>query len=95
MTIDLDADILGLPHGPFAQPAGSESVSTGAASGSGGSEKRRSSTSKVWKDFEEIYEVIDGKERQTGAKCRHCKKDFTGKFTYGTGHLLRVCLVQL
>jgi hypothetical protein len=38
-------------------------MSTGAASGSGGSRKRRPSTSKKWKDFEEIYEVIDGKNR--------------------------------
>jgi hypothetical protein len=95
VAIDLDADVQGLPHGPSAQPAGSESVSTSAASGSGSSRKRRSSTSKAWKDFEEIYEVIDGKERRIGAKCRHCKKDFTGKSTHGTGyyhgtgHLLR------
>jgi hypothetical protein len=53
-AIDLDADAQGLPHGPSAQPASSESVSTGAASGSGGSRKRRLSTSKAWKDFEKI-----------------------------------------
>jgi hypothetical protein len=35
------------------------------------------------------YEVIDGKECRTGAKCRHCKKDFTGKSTHGTGYSLR------
>jgi hypothetical protein len=49
-------------------------VSTGAASGSGASRKRRASTSKVWKDFKEIYEVINGKERRTGATCRHLRR---------------------
>ncbi|PVH32353.1 hypothetical protein PAHAL_9G380000 [Panicum hallii] len=84
-AINLDADVEGLPHGQ----AGSESMSTSAVNGSAASRKRRASTSKDWKDFEEIYEVINGKERRTGAKCRHCKKDFTGKSTYGTGHLIR------
>jgi hypothetical protein len=84
-AIDLDAGVQGLPQGQ----AGSESVITGTASGSGACRKRRASTSKVWKDFTEIYEVIDGKERRTGAKCRHCKKDFTVKSTHGTDHLIR------
>jgi hypothetical protein len=46
-AIDLVVDIHGLPQGQTSQPAGFESVSTGAASGSGGSKKSRSSTSKA------------------------------------------------
>jgi hypothetical protein len=46
-------------------------------------------TYKVWNDFDEIYEVINGKERRTGSKCRYCKKDFRGKSTHVTGHLIR------
>ena len=54
------------------------------------------STSKVWKDFDEIYEVIDGKEHRPGARCKHYKKNLTGRSTHGTGHLKRhipICLV--
>jgi hypothetical protein len=54
-AINLDADVQGLPHRPSAQSTSSESVSTGVASGNGGSRKRRSYTSKPCKDFEEIY----------------------------------------
>ena len=80
-AIDLDADIRAHSQGQASEPAGSESVSNSAR-------KRRASTSKVWKDFNEIYEVINGKEVRTGAKCKHCKKDFSGKSTGGTTLLL-------
>ena len=83
-TINLDSEVKGLPQGMPAQAQGSESVSTSAASCSGTSRKMRSSTSKAWNDFEEIYKVIDSKERRTGAKCRHC-----GNSTHGTSHMLR------
>jgi len=53
-AIDLDADIPAHLEGQSSQPAGSESVNTS-------SRKRRASTSKVWNDFDEIYEVITGK----------------------------------
>jgi hypothetical protein len=43
-AIDLDTEVHGVPQ---AHLVGSESVSTGAASGSGGSKKSRSSTSKA------------------------------------------------
>ena len=35
------------------------------------------------------YMVIGGKEVRTSAKCKHCKKDFSGKSIGGTGHLGR------
>ena len=88
-AIDLDADIPAHLEGQSSQPAGSESVNTS-------SRKRRASTSKVWNDFDEIYEVIASNEVRTGAKCNHRKKDFSGKSTHGTGHLSRhipICLV--
>ena len=85
-AIDLDPE--GLPQGTAAG-SGTGSASTAAATESGSTRKRRASTSKVWKDFDEIYEVIDGKERRTGARCKHCKKNLTGKSTHGTGHLKR------
>ncbi|PUZ46217.1 hypothetical protein GQ55_7G033600 [Panicum hallii var. hallii] len=59
-AVDLNVNIQGLPQGQ----AEFESVSTGTASGSGTSRKRRASTSKIWKDFEEIYEVIDGNAKE-------------------------------
>ncbi|KAG2557340.1 hypothetical protein PVAP13_8NG250001 [Panicum virgatum] len=85
-AINLDPE--GLPQGTAAG-SGTGSASTTAATESGSTRKRRASTSKVWKDFDEIYEVIDGKERRTGARCKHCKKNLTGKSTRGTGHLKR------
>ena len=88
-AIDLDADIPAHLEGQSSQPALYESVNTS-------SRKRRASTSKVWNDFDEIYEVIAGNEVRTGAKCNHCKKDFSSKSTHGTGHLSRhipICLV--
>jgi hypothetical protein len=92
-VIDLDADVQEVPQGQATHPSGSESVSTSAASGSGASMKRRASTSKVWKDFDGIYEVINGKKYRTCDKCRHCKKDFQGKSTHGTVHLIRRILI--
>ncbi|KAG2646447.1 hypothetical protein PVAP13_2KG510405 [Panicum virgatum] len=79
-AIDLDADAPAHPQGQASRTSGSESVSNGR--------KRRASTSKVWKDFDAILEVINGKEVRTGAKCKHCKKDFSGKSTGGTTLLL-------
>ena len=90
-AIDLDPE--GLPQGT--PGSGTGSASTAAATESGATRKRRASTSKVWKDFDEIYEVIDGKERRTSARCKHCKKNLTGKSTYGTGHLNRTFLYAL
>ena len=73
-----DLDPEGLPQGTPGSGSGTASASTVAATASGATRKRRASTSKVWKDFDEIYEVIDGKERRTGARCKHCKKNLTG-----------------
>jgi len=84
-----DLDPEGLPQGTPGSGSGTASASTAAATSSGATRKRRASTSKVWKDFDEIYEVIDGKERRTGARCKHCKKNLTGRSTHGTGHLKR------
>ena len=65
-AIDHDPEVQGVPHGNPASGTASPSTAIASAIGSGASRKRRSSTSKVWNDFEEIFEVTDGKECRTG-----------------------------
>ncbi|KAG2567126.1 hypothetical protein PVAP13_7NG218117 [Panicum virgatum] len=90
-AIDLDPEDQGLPLG--SPGSGTASARTATTSADGASRKRRSSTSKVWKDFDEIFEVIYGNERRTGARCKHCKKELIGKSTHSTGHLNRHILI--
>jgi hypothetical protein len=53
-----------------------------------GKNHKRICTSKVWQDFEPIYNTIDGKRIRYGAKCHWCKCTLTAVSTSGTGHLL-------
>jgi hypothetical protein len=46
-------------------------------------------TSDVWNDFEELFEVVNGKKRRYATRCHYCKKVLTPLSTGGTGHLLR------
>nr|XP_034606414.1 uncharacterized protein LOC117866334 [Setaria viridis] len=95
---DLEVDRRALLGGavPDAQPGRGDSPPPAAAgSGAGpgtestGSKRTRSCTSKVWDDFEPLYEVKNNKRVRTGAKCLHCKKVYSGKSSSGTGHLHR------
>jgi hypothetical protein len=54
-----------------------------------GSKRIRSTTSKVWDDFDALYEVKNGKRVRIGTKCKHCSKLYSGKSTSGIGHLHR------
>jgi hypothetical protein len=54
-----------------------------------GSKRIRSATSKVWDDFDALYEVKNGKRVRTGAKCKHFSKLYSGKSASCTGHLHR------
>ena len=81
-AINLDADAPAHPQGQASQLVGSKSVSNSI-------KKRRASTYKIWNDFDEIYEVIGGKE----VRSKHCNKDFSGKSIGGTNHLGRHILI--
>ncbi|KAG2628040.1 uncharacterized protein LOC120698931 [Panicum virgatum] len=54
-----------------------------------GKKRRRKSTSPFWEHFEETFEMRRGKEVRVGAKCKHCKKLYSGLSSDGTGHLTR------
>jgi hypothetical protein len=43
----------------------------------------------VWNDFEELFNIVNGKRARYGAKCHYCMKIITALSTGGTGHLLR------
>jgi hypothetical protein len=49
----------------------------------------RARTSDVLNDFEELFEVVNGKKTRYAARCHYCKKVLTILSTGGTGHLLR------
>jgi hypothetical protein len=51
--------------------------------------KIRARTSDVWNDFEELFEVVNGKKIRYATRCHYCKKVLTVLSTGGTGHLLR------
>ena len=61
----------------------------GSAAADAGGKKKRKLNFDAWLDFEKIFEVIDGKQVRTGAKCYHCGHLYTGRSAIGTGHLLR------
>ena len=66
----------------------------GSAAADASGKKKQKLTSDAWLDFEKIFEVIDGKQVRTGAKCYHCGHVYTGRSAIGTGHLLwrvKVC----
>ena len=58
-----------------------------APSDSSASNKR--SRSKVWEDFEELFELRNGSQVRVNAKCNYCKKTLTAHSSAGTGHLIR------
>ena len=45
--------------------------------------------SKVWADFEQIYENVNGKKVCTKAICKICKNTLSARSKAGTGHLKR------
>jgi hypothetical protein len=49
-----------------------------------GNKRRRKSSSPVWEHFEEIFEMRRGKKVRVGAKCKHCKKLYSGLSSGGT-----------
>jgi hypothetical protein len=60
----------------------------GAADASS-SRPKRPSTSPCWEDFEKLFKKVNGKDVRYGARCLHCRKEYTGYSKFGTGHLLR------
>jgi hypothetical protein len=56
------------------------------AAGNGKVGKRKS---RVWDDFEEIFETVNGVEICTKAKCKICKSTLSARSSVGTGHLKR------
>jgi hypothetical protein len=46
-------------------------------------------TSDVWNNFEELFEVVNGKKTRYAARCLYCKKVLSALSTGGTGHQLR------
>ena len=50
----------------------------------------RPSTSDVWQDFKKLFKMgPKGKKIRYGAVCIHCKKEYSGRSSIGTGHLRR------
>lgn len=50
---------------------------------------KKTKTSKVWDDFEELYETTNGNRVRVSAKCNYCHKTLSARSSAGTGHLLR------
>jgi len=53
------------------------------------SRPNRPSTSVCWEDFEKLYKKVNGKDVRYGARCLHCRKEYSANSKFGTGHLLR------
>jgi hypothetical protein len=51
--------------------------------------KTHTRTSDVWNDYEELFNIVNGKRTRYGVKCHYCKKILSALSTSGTGHLLR------
>jgi hypothetical protein len=63
---------------------------TSTDAGAGGAVKRqRSLTSDMWQYLDVLSKDVRGKPVRYGARCKFCKKEFSGKSTSGTGHMLR------
>jgi hypothetical protein len=43
----------------------------------------------MWNDFDELFNIVNGKRTRYSAKCHYCKKILTALSTGGTGHMLR------
>ena len=50
---------------------------------------KKTKTSKVWDDFEELYETTNGNRVRVSAKCNYYHKTLSARSSAGTGHLLR------
>ena len=55
------------------------------ASAGGGSRKR----SKVWNNFDELTNLVNGKRVRYVARCKFCHETLSARSSSGTGHLLR------
>ena len=76
-------------HGCGASAADCSGSGTGTPSVNTGTKRTRSTTSKAWNDFKQLFESRNGKQVRTGANCKHCHKVFSGLSSGATGHLLR------
>ena len=79
------------PHtDPSAEADGHTNSSSGTGSSTTGGVKQRGHrrTSAVWESFDEEISVVDG-VRRVVARCKRCKKEYTGEAKGGTGHLKR------
>jgi hypothetical protein len=70
---------------PTAADGSSIGTSTSGSMGANASRK----ISKVWNDFEELTNLVNGKRVRYGALCKYCKQTFSAKSSCGTRHLLR------
>ena len=50
------------------------------ATPSGSSASNKCTRSKVWEDFEELFELRNGSQVRVNAKCNYCKKNFICSF---------------
>ncbi len=50
---------------------------------------KKTKTSKVWDDFEELYDTTNGNKVRVSAKCNYCHKTLSVRSSAGTRHLLR------
>jgi hypothetical protein len=55
------------------------------ASAGGGSRKR----SKVWNNFDELTNLVNGKRVRYAARCKYCHETLSARSSSSTGHLLR------
>lgn len=61
----------------------------GATATDGSSRPNRPSTSACWEDFEKLFKKVNGNVIRYGARCLHCRKEYSALSRFGTGHLLR------
>ena len=79
---------------PHTDPSTEAEGHTNSSSGTGSSttigvkQRGRRRTSAVWESFDEEISVVDG-VRRVVARCKRCKKEYTGEAKGGTGHLKR------
>ena len=79
-----------LPVDDTDAPNTSGAVQDDAAADDGSSSRpNRPSTSVCWEDFEKLTKKVNGKVVRYGARCFHCRKEYSAYSRFGTGHLLR------
>ena len=72
-----------------AAAAGAEHAAPSESTDVDNNKKRKKTKSSAWNNFGQIFEVRRGKEVRVSAKCKHCKKLYSGISTDGTRHLIR------